>query len=757
MLKAPGPLNLEAMILSNERGLLDRKEGKPPNRRNFTKGEGQALRNLVNNDQIVIKPADKGAATVIQNRMDYLREGYRQLSDVNAYQALDHDPTEEFRREINNQIEDIYQSGEIDERVRNYLIEPTSKAARLYFLPKIHKGTLPPPGRPVVSGNGCPTEKISSFVDHFLNPTTKLIDSHVKDTTHFLQLTSKLGTIPEGALLVTLDVVGLYPNIPTVQGITAAKQALDRSRPGANVKPSNRILIKLLHLVLRRNNFVFNGQHYLQLRGTAIGTKLAVGFANNYMGFFERLFVYFYHRQPLVWLRFIDDVFMIWTHGEDALAEFVDFINSCVDSIKFTAEYSKFAVNFLDMKVKLQDNMIITDLYTKPTDSHSYLLYDSAHPQRCKDSIPYSQFLRVKRICSLESDFKEHILKFTSFFMCRGYPMKLLQEAATRVMSLDRNELLKETENEKDNNNNTNVFLITTYNPNYHQLKEVVFSNWEMLGKSQTTDFMYQRKLMCGYRKPKNLSAHLIRANIPHKQGDNKARPDYVEPELQIEAQVPEPVVKAPISTPLDKEHNLTKVLKQKSMTDFLVQKTDRPLDRPITPSLSLTSIGAGQSTARLTANTSLTSAAGRGFSFCNQRRCRYCPNINKSGSITSTVTGLEYQTMCKVSCRSSNIIYCITCKKCLKQYVGQTSLRLKSRFVHHYYSVDKSDQTKPVGKHFSQLDHNGTRDMDIHVLEFIKMPPKSKAALEVRNRVERRWIHLLRTPAPKGLNIDDL
>jgi hypothetical protein len=72
---------------------------------------------------------------------------------------------------------------------------------------------------------------------------------------------------------------------------------------------------------------------------------------------------------------------------------------------------------------------------------------------------------------------------------------------------------------------------------------------------------------------------------------------------------------------------------------------------------------------------------------------------------------------------------------------------------------VDKYDKTKPVAKHFSQPDHNGIKDMEIHdiVLEFIKMLPRSEAALNVRNRVERRWIHLLRTPAPKGLNIDDL
>ena len=63
----------------------------------------------------------------------------------------------------------------------------------------------------------------------------------------------------------------------------------------------------------------------------------------------------------------------------------------------------------------------------------------------------------------------------------------------------------------------------------------------------------------------------------------------------------------------------------------------------------------------------------------------------------------------------------------------------------------------KPVGKHFSQLDHDGIADMDIHVLEFISKPPRSVAAAQIRDKVERRWIHLLRTPAPKGLNIDDL
>jgi hypothetical protein len=141
-----------------------------------------------------------------------------------------------------------------------------------------------------------------------------------------------------------------------------------------------------------------------------------VGFANNYVGQFEKMFVYLFHKQPLVWYRFIDDIFMIWTHGVESLTEFIDYLNTRVESINFTSEISLDKVNFLDTTVKKVGNKLQTDLYQKPTDSHSYLLYNSAHPQRCKDSIPYGQFLRIRRICSTIQDFDRHINQMTVFF-----------------------------------------------------------------------------------------------------------------------------------------------------------------------------------------------------------------------------------------------------------------------------------------------------------------------------------------------------
>ena len=115
-----------------------------------------------------------------------------------------------------------------------------------------------------------------------------------------------------------------------------------------------------------------------------MGTKVAPSFAITYMGDFEEKHVYTYAHQPLMYLRYIDDIFIIWQHGENELLKFTTHMNSASPHITFTTEKSYNEISFLDSLVKIQGNKIITTLYTKPTDSHNYLVYDSAHPQRCK-------------------------------------------------------------------------------------------------------------------------------------------------------------------------------------------------------------------------------------------------------------------------------------------------------------------------------------------------------------------------------------
>ena len=76
-----------------------------------------------------------------------------------------------------------------------------------------------------------------------------------------------MGKFPDGAILVTIDVVGLYPHIPYDEGLTAVRSALNNSCDSEI--PTNDI-VDLVELVLKNNKFEFDGKHYLQKRGTAV-------------------------------------------------------------------------------------------------------------------------------------------------------------------------------------------------------------------------------------------------------------------------------------------------------------------------------------------------------------------------------------------------------------------------------------------------------------------------------------------------------
>ena len=138
---------------------------------------------------------------------------------------LDGDPTRDMVKKINAKIRESWKKGNIDDKTKDSLmVSEDVKPGRFYLLPKIHKQGCP--GRPVISGCGTPTEKISAFVDHNVRPIVSEINSYIKDTNDFLHKLGRIGDLPEGAILCTIDVVGLYPHIPHNEGLEALKEAL---------------------------------------------------------------------------------------------------------------------------------------------------------------------------------------------------------------------------------------------------------------------------------------------------------------------------------------------------------------------------------------------------------------------------------------------------------------------------------------------------------------------------------------------------
>ena len=120
---------------------------------------------------------------------------------------------------------------------------------------------------------------------------------------------------------------------------------------------------------------------------------------------------------------------MIWTHGENSLLEFVKHTNSIHKTIKLTCEHSRESVTFLDTRVIIDtlDRKLYTTLYTKPTDTRDFLPFSSAHPKSTKTKGPYGQFLRLRRVCTRDTDFVLESKKLVNAYIKRGYPNELIQ------------------------------------------------------------------------------------------------------------------------------------------------------------------------------------------------------------------------------------------------------------------------------------------------------------------------------------------
>ena len=147
-------------------------------------------------------------------------------------------------------------------------------------------------------------------------PLMKQGEFYIKHTGDFLAKLKAAGEVPEGAILVTADVVGLYPSIPHSEGLDILKKQYENY---PNKKVSTEDIGKMADFVLKNNLFEFDSNFYKQISGTAIGTKLATPYACIFMNHIETDFLKMQDIKQWFWKRFIDDIFFIWTESEESL------------------------------------------------------------------------------------------------------------------------------------------------------------------------------------------------------------------------------------------------------------------------------------------------------------------------------------------------------------------------------------------------------------------------------------------------------
>ena len=188
----------------------------------------------------------------------------------------------------------------------------------------------------------------------------KSLPAYLKDTGQFLEEISNI-QVHKNTWLITVDVKSLYTNIPNDEGIQACYEAWRRQELTDPQHPPAETLRHLLELVLKLNTFEFNEKYYLQIFGTAMGSKLAPAYANTFMGRLEAAILDSSPTKPTYYRRFIDDIFMIWPHSEEELDKFITHMNNQNKSIQFTYEKNLTEITFLDVIVSKQNDQTDTD------------------------------------------------------------------------------------------------------------------------------------------------------------------------------------------------------------------------------------------------------------------------------------------------------------------------------------------------------------------------------------------------------------
>ena len=170
------------------------------------------------------------------------------------------------------------------------------------------------PGRPAISNCGYYTENISAFWDFHLQPLAQAVKSYIKDTNDFLNKLRFLPKLLGNIILYTVDIVGLYPNIPHEVGLCALRKWLD-NRMEKYI--SSDTLCDLAEVLLKNHIFKFGKSKLKQERRTVIGTKFAPPYSILFSAELEERILRKPEFKPYLWRRYIDEcIFFVWEHGE---------------------------------------------------------------------------------------------------------------------------------------------------------------------------------------------------------------------------------------------------------------------------------------------------------------------------------------------------------------------------------------------------------------------------------------------------------
>lgn len=477
------PPRIEQWLVSVKESLETRLANMPRTHRlNISPKQHRFLQQLRRDDTLIVKPADKNLGLTLLDKSWYDNEVMRQLGDSKTYKEVDsasmHIQIKRIYATLIRMFDTAHKDGILSDNVLTYIrnrIKPDSTIIpRFYCLPKIHKPTLS--GRPIVPSHSWITTPASIWLDHILQPLVREFIYTLTPDSKSLIYTLELLQLPLDCIFVTADIVSLYTNINLNHGLACVRLFLHEHED--RVPPMHaRQIISILDFVLRNNYIDYEGRCFLQLVGTAMGTPVAVIFANIFMFILERGVINRNKSKILLYRRLLDDILVILTPDHD---DFIKEIQNMSRDIKLELISSEHSASFLDLKISKgrrfyhsdHPDIHIVDLevHQKALNAYLYIPFSSFHRECAQGAFIITELQRYVRNCSSIQFFRTVRQHFFNRLRERGYPEKFLKPWFTRVHYSERMRLLFGRPSEEttpvtaDSTDSSTVYFSTQYN-----------------------------------------------------------------------------------------------------------------------------------------------------------------------------------------------------------------------------------------------------------------------------------------------------
>ena len=478
-----------------------------------------------------------------------------------------------------------------------------------------------------------------------------------------------------------MDIISLFPSIPQKECLQITYEEMCIHQDLLIFSPN--LLIHLLQYNMQNNYFEFADFCLFQKTGVTMGAAFSPTVANIFVSVFLRKFLNTINEQPILIARYVDDIFLIWPKKFN-IDIFTSKINKFHPNIRFTTITSDTSIDFLDITIfkgNLYTKHQLLDIKTfqKPHNLYQYLNFSSNHTKSTFKSLITGECVRYVRTNTDEQNYLNQISLFKLRLQRRSYPTKFINNNTKKIKYSDRNKFLREKSKHKFTQSKPIFKCLPP--PKYTHLKQIILNNYDTISK---------------------IVNHPVFITLRYKTLQNSLVKSKFKP-------TNENIIDIYLSctSHIDQDDNTPPSPSPEQSTTW------NHVTPPIQPCI------------------------------CNHPKCATCQHFNTQNFFESTTTKARYRIRQSFTCSSKNVIYLITCNKCKKQYVGQTTKSLKERINHHRSSIH-TKQKRYISVHFNFPDHN-LKNLTVQIID--------TTTSEKLSLLEKFWIKKLQTTRPNGLN----